>query len=127
MMPFQYSVSSGRITCPRGDTGALNFTFSGTISLKPGDMLVFGLYRPSTKETMLRKQVEIVDGSAILLFTNADTRDLPAGSYRYNLRVVTDPEFDANGLVVCADATDNVLSIYNELPKFELLEAGVYV
>lgn len=126
-MPFQYSASIGRITCPRGDTGALSFTFSGAISLKPGDMLVFGLYNPATKETVLRKQVEIVDGAALLLFTNADTRDLSAGSYKYNLRVVTDPEYDENGLVICADATDNVLSIYNDLPKFDLLEAGVHV
>ena len=125
-MAFQYS-PSGRITCPRGDTGALRFTFSGAITLKPGDMLVFGLYSPTAKETVLRKQVEIVNGSALLLFTNADTRDLPAGSYKYNLRVVTDPEYDENGLVACADTTDNVLSVYNELPKFELLEAGVHV
>lgn len=126
-MPFQYSAASGRITCPRGDTGALNFTFSGAISLKPGDMLIFGLYSPTTKETLLRKQVEIVDGAALLLFSNADTRDLPTGSYKYNLRIVTDPEYGENGLVICADATDNVLSIYNDLPKFELLEAGVHV
>lgn len=125
-MAFQYS-ASGRITCPRGDTGALRFSFSGAITLKPGDMLVFGLYSPTAKETVLRKQVEIVDGSALLLFTNADTRDLPAGSYKYNLRVVTDPEYDENGLVICTDTTDNVLSVYNELPKFELLEAGVHV
>lgn len=126
-MPFQYSTSSGRITCPRGDTGALNFTFSGAISLKPGDMLVFGLYNTSTKETVLRKQVEIVDGAAVLLFSNADTRDIPVGSYKYNLRVVTDPEYDEHGQVICSDATDNVLSVYNDLPKFELLEAGVNV
>lgn len=126
-MPFRYSASSGRIICPRGDTGALNFLFSGAISLKPGDMLVFGLYSPSAKETVLRKQVEIVDGAALLLFTNADTRDLPVGSYRYNLRIVTNPEYDEDGLVICNDATDNVMSIYNELPKFDLLEAGVHV
>ena len=125
-MPFQYSAASGRITCPRGDTGALRFTFTG-MTLKPGDMLVFGLYSPTLKQTIFRKQVEIADGSALLLFTNADTRDLPAGSYKYNLRVVTDPELDEKGLVICADQTDNVLSIYNELPKFELLEAGVHV
>ena len=125
-MPFQYSTASGRITCPRGDTGALRFTFNG-LTLKPGDMLVFGLYNPTSKQTILRKQVEIVDGAAQLLFTNADTRDLPAGSYKYNLRIVTDPEYDDNGSVVCADNTDNVMSIYNDLPKFELLEAGVHV
>ena len=125
-MPFQYNATSGRITCPRGDTGALRFTFTG-MTLKPGDMLVFGLYNPTLKQTVLRKQVEITNGSALLSFTNADTRDLPAGSYKYNLRVVTDPELDENGLVICADQTDNVLSIYNELPKFELLEAGVHV
>lgn len=126
-MPFQYSAASGRITCPRGDTGALRFTFSGEIHLLPGDMLVFGLYSPSTKETLLRKQVEIVNGVALLLFTNADTRDLPVGSYKYNLRIVTNPEYDAEGFVICTDATDNVMSIYNDLPKFELLEAGVHV
>lgn len=126
-MPFRYSASSGRIVCPRGDTGALKFLFSGAISLKPGDMLVFGLYSPSAKETILRKQVEIVDGTAHLVFANADTRDLPVGSYRYNLRVVTNPEYDADGLVICNDATDNVMSVYNELPKFDLLEAGVHV
>ena len=126
-MPFQYSASSGRITCPRGDTGAIRFSFSGAITLKPGDMLVFGLFNPSTKQTVLRKQVEIVDGIAFLTLTNADTRSLTVGSYRYNLRIVTDPEYDENGQVICNDATDNVLSIYNELPKFELLEAGVHV
>ena len=126
-MPFQYSTSSGRITCPRGDTGVLNITFSGAINLKPGDMLVFGLYNPTTKETVLRKQVEIVDGAAVLLFSNADTRDIPVGSYKYNLRVVTDPEYDEHDQVICSDATDNVLSIYNDLPKFDLLEAGVHV
>lgn len=126
-MPFLYSASSGRITCPRGDTGAIRFSFSGAITLKPGDMLVFGLFSPSTKQTVLRKQVEIVDGIAMLTLTNADTRSLTVGSYRYNLRIVTDPEYDETGQVICNDATDNVLSIYNELPKFELLEAGVHV
>lgn len=126
-MAFIYNTASGRITCPRGDTGALRVTISGDIALAPGDMLVFGLYNPKTKETMLRKQATIADGSAEVHFTNADTRELAAGSYKYNLRVVTDPEYGANGDVICADDSDNVLSIYNDMPKFEILEAGVHV
>lgn len=126
-MPFQYSASSGRITCPRGDTGALRVTISGDISLLPGDMLVFGLYDPKTKETLLRKQAAITEGAAMLRFTNADTREMAAGSYKYNLRIVTNPEYDADGNVICVDDSDNVLSVYNELPKFEILEAGVHV
>lgn len=124
-MAFVYS-AEGDMVCPRGDTGALKVTVSG-ITLNAGDMLVFGVFDPVRGRTLLRKQAEIVNGEAILTFTNADTRGLRPGMYRYNLRIVTDPELDEKGNVVCLDDTDNVISVYNEMPRFWVKEAGVHV
>ena len=126
-MAFLYDTKTGKITCPQGDTGALRVTITGDVSFAPGDMLVFGLQNQSTRKTILRKQVPIEDGMAIIRFSNADTRALDVGSYKYNLRIVTSPEWDASGNVICANDTDNVFTVFNDMPKLEILEVGVNV
>lgn len=43
---------------------------------------------------------------------NSMTRDVPAGSYRWDMRIVTDPEYDDDGNVIAEDASDQVHSIF---------------
>ena len=113
---------------PVGDTAPINFTISGDgIALSEGDMLLFAISDPATGAEVLRKQVEIVGGVADLRLTNADTRDLAPGEYAWNARIVTDPELDEDGLIVCEDDADEVVSILSAPARFVLTEVTARV
>lgn len=113
------------IICPRGDTGAITYAIRG-IDMSEGDVLVFGVIDNGGR-TILRKIAAIENGAAIINFSNADTRELDVGKYRYNLRLVTDPEYDGDGNVICLDDTDNVITLYNCPPRFVVTEVCVNV
>lgn len=128
---FRIDTESKAIALPTGDTLDLTLTLktSGRPAIiPPGSAAVFGICRPRASgayEYVFCKTFPI-EGSVIAIrLTNADTRDLrPGTTYAWDVRVVTDPEYDEQGNARCGDDTDSVVSVFSgtsDLPSFHLL------
>lgn len=85
----------------------------------------------SSYTPVLRKVFPLeYDGAIIVYLTNADTRAIAAGDYVWDVRIVTDPEYDESGNVICDDTTDEVISLFsggNGMPKFTVTEVAAIV
>lgn len=125
-MAFVFDTQTGNITLPRGDTGNINVSVNYD-ELKEGDAIVFAIFDKYTGEDFLIKAADIVDGKAVIRICNHDTRGLVAKSYNWNLRIVTDPTRDENGNVVADECTDDVITVFQNPPKFKLTNGGAYV
>ena len=60
--------------------------------------------------------------SVVVDIANEDTSGLEPGSYIWNLTIVTDPEYDNDGMVDVRDRTDGVYPLWSgdSQPTFEL-------
>ena len=65
---------------------------------------------------------------AIIGFSNADTREIGKGKYKWNAVLVTDPEYDEHGAII-VDDEDDVVPIYldGERPDMIVEEVGYVV
>lgn len=65
----------------------------------------------------------------MIRLSNVDTRRLKPGAYRWDIRIVTDPEYNADGTVRCDDASDDVMSVFSGkgMPTFIVTEVAVHV
>ena len=123
--------TDGSITLPRGDTllFSVRMKQDGEIAHFPeGAVGVFGVSKG--KRTLLSKVFPVEEGCMAVCLTNADTRSLKAGEYSWDLRIVTDPEYDGDGNVKCDDASDQVVSIFSGafgMRPFTLTEVAVNV
>lgn len=124
-MPGNYDESTRQITLPCGDTFDLWIDVEWD-ALTEGDVILFAVYN-SSGEDVLIKAAEIEDGTAHIRICNHDTRDIAAGRYKWNLRLVTDPERDESGNVYAADCSDNVITVFDTPPTFKLWKGGAYV
>lgn len=124
--------SDNSITLPRGDTLAVDFEiYSGEepAEFPPGTVALFGVC-DSRGNNVLRKEAELQGSGFTVNFTNRDTRDIRAGEYQWDVRIVTDPERDAQGNVICNDDTDDVVSAFSgadDMPVFRITEVAVNV
>ena len=126
-MPFTYNPDTREIRMPPGDTATISVAVSWD-ALRPGDVVLFAVYDPSADSgDLLCKAVNITDGRADIRLCNHDTRDIPPGVYRWDLRVVTDPARDENGNVIADDCGDHVITVFDKSPKFRLQRGGAYV
>ncbi|MEG1813915.1 MAG: hypothetical protein RR337_11545 [Clostridia bacterium] len=116
------------ITCPQGDTGMFTVSLVGKDGLALPQTIIgvavfsvcqisAGLYKK-----IKSKHVPLVDNTATILITNEFSRAVPAGTYMWDVRIVTDPEYDLAGDVICSDSTDEVHSLYaardTGMPKY---------
>lgn len=117
------------ITLPAGDDAEFSFSgLEGLVSLDAGDKALFVVFDKSSNTSIFKRSFDIVDGTAVIRLTNADTRVFAPGAYTWNLRVITDPELDEDGNIICADADDHVRTLFNaRMPKFIVTEAGCVV
>lgn len=115
---------------------AINRPVTRTVATRTAVPLAAGLRAARISEpieyvTALRKNFPVQDGNVIIVaLTNAETRALEIGDYRWDVRIVTDPEYDDQGDVKCDDTSDEVLSIFSgglPMPKFTVTEAIVIV
>lgn len=124
-MAYEFNETSHKITIPRGDTATINFTVEGG-GVTDGDAILFRVRNRTRNAWALTKLAQIVNGAAMVRLTSADTRALSTGQkYGWTIGVVSDPDTDADGNPIANDATDNVLTAYNELMGFEVVESGV--
>lgn len=129
-MAATYDPKDRKIELPAGDTMTI------VVRLKQnGDgyaAMIFAVFDPMKKgKDLVRIPVEITENTAVVRLTNKDTRDLPAGRYKWQLRFVSDPEYDEDGHVLANDDDDNVLSLFGSsklpLPTFIVRRDGAYV
>ncbi len=124
-MAYSYDESTHKITIPRGDTATIHLTITGG-GVTDGDAALFRVRNRSKGEWTVSKLALVTDGSATIRLTSEDTRLLsPRYRYGWTIGVVTDPDTDENGEPIANDATDNVLTAYNQLMTFTVTESGV--
>lgn len=124
-MAYSYDESTHKITIPRGDTATIHLTITGG-GVTDGDAVLFRVCNRSKGEWTVSKLALVTNGSATIRLTSEDTRLLsPRLRYGWTIGVVTDPDIDASGEPIANDATDNVLTAYNQLMTFTVTESGV--
>ena len=125
-MPMKYDPVTHSIEMACGDTGVIPIEIDWGILYKT-DVLLFAIFDRSSGEDLLCKAVEIGDKSVSIRLCNHDTRDIEPGKYRWNLRIVTDPERDEQGNIRAYDCGDNVVTVFDTPPTFRLTRGGAYV
>lgn len=125
-MPFAYDTTDNSITMAVGDTATITAIVEWE-NLAPGDVILFAIFDRTTGEDKLCKPVEIKDEQAVIRLCNRDTRDIPAGRYKWNLRIVTDPVYDEEGNVRVDECTDDVITVFNDPPNIRLTIGGARV
>lgn len=113
---------------PPGDTGDIYLEIDWQNADLSDAAIVFGVVDRDGSDVVL-KQGDIADGKTHIRICNHDTRDLEPGTYRWQLRIVTNPALDGDGNVIADDCSDNVVSVFsgNSLPKFILEKKGARV
>lgn len=125
-MPFVFDTETYDITMACGDTAFIAVDIDWD-KLNPGDVVLFAIFDRSTGKDKLVKTVEIEEGCANIRLCNHDTRDVEAGKYKWNLRIVTSPSFGEDGSVAADECTDEVVTVFNSPPNFKLTRGGARV
>lgn len=127
----------GNIVLPRGDTLLISVPMP-CARFPPRTAAVFGIRARGEADggAALRKAFRVTESAqgkqrVIVYLSNADTRGIAPGEYVWDLRIVTDPEYDADGNVRCEDAGDSVTSLFagraQGMPTLTIVEVGVDV
>jgi hypothetical protein len=126
-MPYKYDPETRAITISAGDT----MDFSVNVSGKDYDAAVFAAYNPTTGEDVVVVPAELKSGKCSIRLATRHTRDVPAGKYKWNIRLVSNPGKDEEGNIVADDDSDNVLSVFgpdnSAIPDFVVRRTGAYV
>ena len=123
-MPYTIDETTQDIELPLGET------ISFRVRDKSGvyQAVVYAIYDSNQGEDLLRVPADFVDGEAIIRLATSHTRDLPTGLFKYNFRLVSDPEYDEDGNIVAKDTSDNVVTVYgpkkNDIPNIRLVMTG---
>lgn len=91
------------------------------------DRIIFCICSKDTSRTYLRKIVPIVDGAALVAFTNSDTQNLPAGEYRWDIRVIVDPVWNDGETDIIDGAEIHAPFAATGLPVLIIREVGARV
>ncbi len=119
-MAFLFDEGSKKITLPLGDT--MNLSVKITSGLyADGDTVMFALSDSEGKDAIC-KAFTISDGKCTIRLNSADTADMEAGSYTWNIRLVHTAETVDGKIQI--DDTDEVLTLFNKPPRFVLVDGG---
>lgn len=95
---FHVDPATKKITMHRGDTGSVPYLITG-YEFQEEDRVLWTM--KSDNGTEVKKQLLTpVDGRVVVDFVNSDTDSLAPGTYRYDLRIIASPVYDASGDVV---------------------------
>ena len=89
---------------PRGDTGNLRVDISGEYRTTSDDRILFTVKKGGQK--IIIRVLTPVDNRAIIEFTNAMTKNLEIGKYKYDIRFIRDAVLDGQGVPVGGDGVD---------------------
>lgn len=125
-MAFNFDEDSNKISMPPGDTGDLHLQIEWDTHGKDA-VVVFAIVNRRTGVDMMIKAAEIVNGYAHIRLCNHDTRNIAPGTYQWQIRLVTSPAHDADGNVIADECTDDVISVFTEMPTFVIQKGGARV
>lgn len=108
---------SNTLQLPCGDTGLLSVHFEG-VQTTAQDRAVLAVYDECQRQEVLRKISTPADNAAAFLFENADTRELPPGRYRYDIRLALEAEI-VDGQITGAREIHSVFAL-DTLPVLEI-------
>ncbi len=120
-MAFTYDQRTHKITCPRNNNGSLQVNVSG-MELTEADVVAFYVRDPARGRKLVERVQHPTDGSCVFTLDSDETAMLPPGKYRWNLRIVTMPQFDGGGDLTTAADGANSITVWNNPPEFEVLE-----
>ena len=94
-----YSVNGTTIRLSRGDTGALKITAAvtrrdtgGSYTFGERDRALFSIKYGN--QVVKQKSYQMIENEFTVVFTNADTDNLSAGDYSWDVRYVINPYYD---------------------------------
>ena len=111
----------GRIIIPRGDTGT--FCIPNIAKTRDGDIAVFSVYDRLTRQTILEKIIDAVEGTLIVPFEYEDTVDLEPGKYYWDMKIYSGPIYDEDHILVDGEEITSYYSGFS-LPIFEITEVA---
>ena len=109
------------ITCPSGDTGLFKLKITDTDGnpLPPMQdaVAVFAVAQVVNNRgayaNVAARPVDIVDNAAVIWLPNSLTKSItPGGTYKWDIRIVINPDLDDNGNVKALDDSDEVHSLF---------------
>lgn len=126
-MAYKYDPDTRAITISAGDT----MDFSVRVSGENFDAAVFAVYDPDTGDDIVTVPAELSENQCKIRLATRHTRDVPGGKYKWNIRLVSNPEKDAEGNIVLNDDTDNSLTVFGpekrNIPDFVVRRTGANV
>lgn len=98
-----FGVNGYVITLSRGDTGAIKFTANTEYTFDADDRALFSI--KNAVGDVVKQQAFPLDEnkSFVVPFLNADTDNLAAGTYSWDVRYVLHPYYDSEGKIVDGD------------------------
>ena len=81
-------ITGMNIELTRGDFAPFTITFEGDDIPEDGEKVLFSVKRNAADEdSVIMKMLEVNDGRATVEIHNVDTRDLPFGTYEWDIRL----------------------------------------
>ena len=98
-----FGVDGYVITLSRGDTGAIKFIADTEYTFDSNDRALFSIKNAIGE--MVKQQAFPIDEnkSFVVSFFNADTDNLSAGSYTWDVRYIIHPYYDSDGKIIDGD------------------------
>ena len=98
-----FNIEGFNIVLSRGDTGAIKITANPDHVFTSVDRAVFSV--KNGQGEIVKQAIFPLDAnkSFTVTFFNADTDNLAAGSYSWDVRYVIHPYYDANGNIISGD------------------------
>lgn len=98
-----FGVDGYVITLSRGDTGAIKFIADTEYTFDSNDRALFSIKNAIGE--MVKQQAFSIDAdkSFVVSFFNADTDNLSAGSYTWDVRYIIHPYYDSDGKIIDGD------------------------
>ena len=98
-----FGVEGYTITLSRGDTGAIKFTAYTDYTFAAEDRALFSI-KNAIGEVVKQAAFELDENNSFTVsFFNADTDNLSAGSYSWDVRYIIHPYYDAEGRIIDGD------------------------
>lgn len=128
-MAFLYDENTNKIALEPGDTGGFTVGIEWPRVDVTNVALVLGVCTNKGEDVLRKHWLFNEEGIVHVWFCNHDTRDIDSGTYKWQMRFVTDPEYDEDGNVIAQDCSDKVISYFNgdKLPVFRLTKKGAKV
>ena len=86
------TIDGFNVSIPKGDTGGFTINATGR-TFESGDVALFTI-KDGNGKTIRRDVIEIEDNSITIEFTHDQTKVMKIGDYVWDVRWITDPEYD---------------------------------